>query len=127
MTALVVEDQDAVRLLVSKVLRTMGWRTVVAGGTAEALAAVADEPVELVVTDVSLGDGSGLVLARRLREVHPDAKVLYMSGHGSGELRAQAAAAGVPVPGSEPGEGVLAKPFELAELRDAVSRLMVTA
>lgn len=126
MTALVVEDQDAVRLLVTKVLRAMGWRTVDADGADAALEAVASEPVDLVVTDVSLGDGSGLVLARRVRELHPNAKVLFVSGHGPGELRTQAAGEGVPPPGAEPGEAVLSKPFELADLRTAVTHLMAT-
>jgi len=80
---LLLEDEPALRELVREVLETAGY-TVVTGATPkEALQSVLDArtAVDLVLTDVVMPNLSGKEAAARVRDVHPDAPVLYMSGY----------------------------------------------
>ena len=80
---LLLEDEPALRELVREVLEGAGY-TVVTGPTPqEALQAALDarSAVDLVLTDVVMPNLSGKEAAARVRRVHPDAPVLYMSGY----------------------------------------------
>ena len=82
-TLLVVEDQDSVRSLIVGVLMREGYRVIEAAKVEDALrvAASLPEPVQALVTDIVMPQVSGHVLAKRLRLVWPDLRVLFMSGH----------------------------------------------
>ena len=61
------------------------------GAEALAVAERADEPIHVLVTDVVMPNMRGTVLAKRLKEIRPDVKIVYMSGYlefdrGSGEF-----------------------------------------
>lgn len=123
--ALIVDDDPQVRMLLGTVLRTMGCQVEQAGDAEAARALAAEGDVALLVTDVSLGHGtSGLRLAQQVHELHPDARVLFVSGHDYGELVRVAAREGVPAPVDGRTQFIVRKPFGLAELRDAVTRLL---
>ncbi|HMD96022.1 MAG TPA: ATP-binding protein [Terriglobia bacterium] len=82
-TILVVEDNESVRVSVCRTLKMCGHTVVAASSAPEALeiAAHADNPIHLLLTDAELPGASGLVLARRLRASHPQTKVLLTSGY----------------------------------------------
>ena len=82
-TLLVVEDQDSVRSLIVGVLMREGYRVIEAAKVEDALrvAASLPEPVQALVTDIVMPQISGHLLAKRLRLVWPDLRVLFMSGH----------------------------------------------
>lgn len=76
-----VEDDASVRLLLSRVLDTAGFGVAAFGNPAEALAASRSMPrIDVLVTDIGLPDVSGSELAERMRSVHPNLEVLFMSG-----------------------------------------------
>jgi two-component system, cell cycle sensor histidine kinase and response regulator CckA len=83
LTVLVVEDEPAVRGLVRTVLHLHGYSVLEAASAEEALALSASHPgrLPLLLTDVTMPEMSGRELARRLTELRPEMKVLYMSGH----------------------------------------------
>ncbi|MDY3552437.1 response regulator [Gemmata sp. JC717] len=86
---LLVEDEEAVCVLLRHVLEAAG-HTVLAGGTpAEALRLLGQYrgTLDLLLTDVVLPGMSGRALADRVRVAHPTAKVLFMSGYTADELR----------------------------------------
>jgi two-component system cell cycle sensor histidine kinase/response regulator CckA len=88
-TVLLVEDESAVRALLAEVLRDAGYRVLTARGGPEALL-LADrhrDRVDLLLTDVVMPGMRGGELARRLRALHPEARVLFMSGHADEEVR----------------------------------------
>lgn len=66
-SVLLVDDDPALRELVARGLREAGATVVEAGDAAEALIR-ADDAVDLVLLDLDLPDGTGLEVARRLRE-----------------------------------------------------------
>jgi PAS domain S-box-containing protein len=83
LTVLVVEDQDGVRGLASRALRSSGHHVLEAASGAEALrlAEAVQGGCQLVLTDVVMPGMSGKVLAEELRARWPAIKVLFMSGY----------------------------------------------
>ncbi|HIE96472.1 MAG TPA: response regulator [Planctomycetes bacterium] len=80
---LLVEDEQAVRNLLRIILKTDGYRVVVAAGAEEALKCFdrhRDE-IRLLITDVVMPAMNGPELASRLRSEKPDLPILYMSGY----------------------------------------------
>jgi PAS domain S-box-containing protein len=82
-TILVVEDDDALRDLISTALRKYGFSVLEAAHGGEALLICEREqgPIHLLVTDVVMPQISGSALSERLSSLHPEMKVLYMSGY----------------------------------------------
>lgn len=82
-TVLLVEDEDAVRELIMRVLTRHGYQTLKASNAEEALQCCAqyDGPIHLLVTDMIMPGMSGRDLAERLQPVRPEMHILYMSGY----------------------------------------------
>jgi hypothetical protein len=82
-TVLVVEDEDVVRAMATEVLRENGYHVLEAEHATEALTVSNeyDGEIHLMLTDVVMPLMSGRDLAKRLRPLRPDMKVLYMSGY----------------------------------------------
>ncbi len=87
-TVLVVEDEDRVLDLVSQVLWNHGYRVLQAreGTAALALTQEFKGTIDLMLTDSVMPYMSGRELARRLADLRPDMKVLYMSGYTEGAV-----------------------------------------
>lgn len=88
---LVVDDERAVQDLVRDVLSSHGYRVDTAGSEAELreVLARATEPFDLLLTDVVLPDTDGTKISAIVAKHHPDAIVLYMSGHAEDVLGAR--------------------------------------
>ncbi|MEO8198265.1 MAG: response regulator [Thermoanaerobaculia bacterium] len=82
-TILVVEDEPAVRALVRTILRSRGYRVLVAGNGREALACLEKHggAIDLLVTDVVMPEMGGRELALQVAVRQPQVRVLYMSGY----------------------------------------------
>jgi CheY-like chemotaxis protein len=81
-TLLVVEDGEALRILVKRILERQGYRVLLAANAGEALHLFESNAViDLILTDVIMPGGSGPELIRRLVAERPGLKVLYMSGY----------------------------------------------
>ncbi|HRV90643.1 MAG TPA: PAS domain S-box protein [Anaerolineae bacterium] len=87
-TILLVEDDEGVRGLVSRVLEMQGYTVLAAGDGEEALqlAAHHNDAIDLVLTDVVMPGIHGRALAEQLNQRHPYLKVLYMSGYSDEEI-----------------------------------------
>ncbi len=109
-TVLLVEDEEGVRTLASRVLAAAGYTVLEARDAGEALAINRrhDGPVALLLTDLVMPGASGTDLAARLAAERPDLKVLYMSGYtGDATVRHQIL---------QPHTAFLEKPFTPAAL-----------
>jgi two-component system, cell cycle sensor histidine kinase and response regulator CckA len=117
-TILVVEDEEQVRSLTSRMLESQGYRVMAAASAEEAfaLASESEEHIDLLVTDLVMPGISGYELARRLLAAKNQLKVLYVSGYSDdaglrkGEL-----------PHHRP---LLEKPFSAADLAQAVRSVL---
>jgi len=81
-TVLLVEDEDTVRNLCSRILGELGYQVIQARSGAEAVAVAGrDDRIDLLLTDVVMPGMSGKELATQLVLRHPEMKVLFMSGY----------------------------------------------
>ena len=82
---LVVDDEEAVRQLASRMLTYTGYRAMQASHAREALAALEQDPaaIHLVLTDVKMPGMNGGELGRQVGLRWPGKPVLYMSGFAS--------------------------------------------
>jgi CheY-like chemotaxis protein len=82
-TVLLVEDEEAVRRLASRVLQSSGYTVLEARNGEEALAVAAQQrgSIDILVTDLVMPRMSGRQLATALTQVRPDLRVLFMSGY----------------------------------------------
>jgi two-component system, cell cycle sensor histidine kinase and response regulator CckA len=117
-TVLVVEDDPQVREVTVRSLRAGGYRVIVAGTGAEALAIESQEdgPLHLLITDVVMPGLGGPEVAGLLGRRRPDLRVLYISGYPQGTF----ARGGV----LEPGIELLPKPFTRAALLERVRAVL---
>ena len=110
---LYVEDNDLIRESFAELLATAGRRVVAVADGASARAALREDTVDLLMTDVNLPDGSGLDVAREALLQNPALPVIVCSGHDVGD------AARLLGPTAHP----LRKPVDLYELEALVERL----
>ncbi|MCF5722780.1 ATP-binding protein [Pseudomonas syringae] len=81
-TVLIVEDDPAVRVLVSAVLKELGYSFVEAGDATAALPIIeSDQRIDLMISDVGLPGMNGRQLAEIGRQLRPDLKVLFITGY----------------------------------------------
>lgn len=82
-TVLVVEDEEAVRCLILRILRARGYAVLEAASAAEALRMFIgrEGKIDLLLTDVVMPDMGGRALADRVRSADPATRVVYMSGY----------------------------------------------
>ena len=87
-TLLVVEDDEAIRRLVVRLLTMLGYDVLEAVSSAHALeiAGNSDRPIDGVLTDVVMPDGQGPELVQQLSARHPGIKTIYMSGYTRGAI-----------------------------------------
>jgi len=87
-TVLLVEDDDIVRAITQRILRSHGYKVIEARNGGDALLAceTREEPIAIVLTDVVMPQMSGPQLVARLAKVRPGLKVLYMSGYTAGAI-----------------------------------------
>jgi signal transduction histidine kinase len=78
---LVVEDEPAVRQITARILRRNGYRVLEAASGAEALTLAADHPFDILLTDLVMPQVSGPELVQRIKQMHPEIPVLFMSGY----------------------------------------------
>ncbi|WLG53409.1 ATP-binding protein [Pseudomonas sp. FP1742] len=81
-TVLIVEDDPAVRVLVSAVLSELGYAFVEAGDADSALPILdSGQRIDLLISDVGLPGMNGRQLAEIGRQYRPDLKVLFITGY----------------------------------------------
>lgn len=119
-TVLLVEDEDPVRLFSARALRNKGYKVIEAKSGEAALEVInaAEEPIDLLITDVVMPrmDGPGLI--KHVRETHPTMKVIFISGYTEDSFRKRL--------DSEAEIHFLPKPFSLKQLASKVKEVMET-
>ena len=118
-TVLIVEDDPAVRVLVSAVLKELGYAYVEAGDANTAVPIIeSDQRIDLMISDVGLPGMNGRQLAEIGRQIRPGLKVLFITGYAE-----HAAVRGGFL---DPGMQLITKPFTF-DLLTAKVREMIQA
>jgi len=116
-TILVVEDGDAVRNLVCRMLVQNGYRVLEACDGRDALRLCETHPdsIELVLTDLVMPHMAGSELAERLRRARPALRILVMSGYTDEPLMQRLGRESL---------AFLAKPFTSVDLVEKVRQVL---
>jgi len=110
---LVVDDDERVLFVLRHALaRLEGCEVLLAGNGYDALQAIGEGELDLLITDIHLPGPSGIQLTETLRRRSPGMPVIWISAHHDPHLPAQARALGV--------YRYLVKPLEIGEIRAAV-------
>jgi PAS domain S-box-containing protein len=116
-TVLVVEDEESVRALICSILGQNGYTVLEAANPADALKIAQQvRTIHLLLTDVVMPGMSGPAMAKKIEEMRPGLKVLFMSGYAGGF----GAAHGL----LEDGMPLLQKPFSKNALLQRLSEAM---
>ena len=112
---LIADDEDSMRTLVARAIAMDGHAIVTAQDGAEALEILTrdDGAFDLLLTDIQMPVMDGIALALAAARDDPDLVILLMTGFAHQRERASGLEALV--------QGVLAKPFSIADLEGAVS------
>ncbi|HEY3927087.1 MAG TPA: response regulator [Candidatus Koribacter sp.] len=80
---LLVEDEEALREAAADFLQTRGYRVMAARDGAEALSMASKfaEKIDVLITDLVMPGISGRALAMELVKIHPETRIMYMSGY----------------------------------------------
>ena len=116
---LLVDDDGPIRSVLRRTLERAGYAVVEATDGRSALAALAHNSVDLVLTDIIMPDMEGIELLRELKKALPELPVIAMSGGGilAASLYLQMAADMGAV-------RVLSKPFDSADMLSAVAAMV---
>ncbi len=110
--ALIVDDEKTLAWAMRECFEEQGMSVTTATAGNEAMKRLDEKRFDLVITDLKMPDLSGIDVARRARELNPDAAVLILTAYGSFESAVEALRLGV--------DDYLAKPFKLDTLTRAV-------
>ncbi len=117
-TVLVVEDNPSLRNLIHELLTERGYAVLTATHGEEALALVreGEHIVDLVLTDVVMPRLGGADLVKRLRDMRPQPRVVYMSGYANGAISRQGVL--------DEGAILIEKPFTAGTLARTIRRAL---
>ena len=114
---LVAEDEPAIQLALSGLLRRQGYEVEQAHTGDEALQKIKEGTFDLVLTDLALGAGAnGMDVLRASKEAHPETPVVMITAHGSEKVAVTAMKSGA--------EDYVPKPFDNDEMRLVVTRAL---
>jgi PAS domain S-box-containing protein len=104
-TVLLVEDEESLRLLTTRILSRNGYRVCVVSNGSEAVQRASDpaQPIDLLLTDVVMPEMLGNEVAARVGAIRVGLPALFMSGYAQPILDSH----GVPAPSFD----ILEKPF----------------
>lgn len=111
---LIVDDSNAMRAVIRKIISMSGFKMdkcLNAGNGKEALETLADEWVDVIISDINMPEMNGLELLARLKQddLYKEIPVIMISTEGSDERMREAFARGA--------QGFIKKPFLPEELR----------
>ncbi len=113
---LVVEDEEAVRDYVSRVLTMHGHTVLVANDGAQAVELMNDHHFDLLLSDIAMPMMDGISLALKVRATRPHVPIILMTGFANERQRAHNLSLLI--------EGLLSKPFTMDQLLGAVNKAL---
>jgi two-component system cell cycle sensor histidine kinase/response regulator CckA len=115
---LVVDDEQAVRDIATRILERFGYRVIAASGGEEGLKCFMREQavIEAVISDMAMPGMDGPTLVKELRLVDPEVRIMGMSGHGENNGADSNSPWGLPI--------FLTKPFTVERLLGGLRDLL---
>ncbi|MFP4548247.1 MAG: PAS domain S-box protein [Fidelibacterota bacterium] len=114
---LVVDDKAAVTKLLHKMLKALGYQTTVANSSQKGFELFQNNPEEyqLLITDLTMPEMTGLELAERIHQIKPGTPVIMVTGYGNRVKQEEKEKAGI--------TKLIGKPILLSEISQAVRNI----
>ncbi|HJS75567.1 MAG TPA: sigma-54 dependent transcriptional regulator [Vicinamibacteria bacterium] len=106
---LVIDDEESMRQLLEIALRKEGYRLTLAESGRKATELFDKSSFDLVISDIKMGDMSGVEVLRHIKETEPSVPVIMMTAYASAETAVEALRLGA--------YDYLTKPFKIDELK----------
>ena len=113
---LIVDDEPAIRDSLERTLARQGHQVEACGSFDEALARLERGGLDLLITDIRLGERSGLELIERARRQDPRLRIVAITAFGSVEVAVQAMRQGA--------DDFIEKPFRAAQILERLARAL---
>ncbi|HXW68061.1 MAG TPA: response regulator [Dissulfurispiraceae bacterium] len=78
---LIIDDEDIVRVSCQRILVPEGYEVRSTNSAAEGLGLLAQEPVDVVLTDLKMPDIDGMQVLEKIKEEWPDIEVIMITGY----------------------------------------------
>ena len=115
---LVVDDEESILEFLDIMLKREGYDVATAKGGAEAIEKFKTGHFELVITDISMPEMSGMELMEKIQQVNAGTAFIVMTAHGSTESAVEAMKMGA--------QDYLTKPFKIDEMKIAIESAFKT-
>jgi len=109
---LVVEDNESLRVGMAAFLEDSGYQVLCASNGTQAIQFLESDPVHIVVSDIKLGDISGVDVLRKAKEINSETEVILMTAYATLDSALQALRLGA--------FDYIQKPFDLEDLKHRV-------
>jgi signal transduction histidine kinase len=113
---LVVDDEESIREMVSKIVKHVGYEAVTAKHGKDALEILRREPITILITDIKMPEMDGIELMKAARTEFKDLHIICMTGHGISHSYTEVVSLGA--------TDYITKPFTLDEMRAKLSRVV---
>jgi signal transduction histidine kinase len=113
---LVVDDEETVREMVSKIISHIGYDVVTTGKGREALEILKNQPCSIMITDIKMPEMDGFELMKAVRDQFPSTYIICMTAHGGTYTYTDVVAVGA--------ADYIAKPFTIDEMRAKLKRVV---
>jgi len=115
-SVLIVDDEQALTTVLAKVLGADGHECQVASNGKEALSLIRENQFDVVVTDITMPEMTGIELLKLVKKGDSEMQVIVITGHPDVDFAVEAIRSQV--------DDYLIKPFEMGQLRHAVYRAL---
>ncbi len=78
---LVVDDESILRSLLEKILKKEGYNVLLSGSGEEALSILADQHVDVLISDINMPEMDGFALLKTVKQKHPHIEVIMMTAY----------------------------------------------
>lgn len=121
---LVAEDDSQLRNFLVRVLQRAGHHVEAAEDGVAAAQVLAEEPVDLLLADVTMPGLDGIELAKQVTRHNPDVKIMFITGFAAVALKRSRVANGTTGERTAASGPALSKPFHLNRLIQEVGQLL---
>jgi putative two-component system response regulator len=115
-SVLIVDDERSLTTVLAKVLGNDGHKCQIACNGKEALSLIRDNDFDVVVTDITMPEMTGIELLKQVKERDTEIQVIVITGHPDVDFAVEAIRSQV--------DDYLIKPFEMGQLRHSVYRAL---
>ncbi len=117
-SVLIVDDEQIVLDVLQRILSRLGYNTIISNSGADAVKLYQENHFDLVLLDVLMPEKNGFEIAKELRKINPDQKIVMVTGLGEDAVETQAISEKVGI------HTVLSKPFSFEKVKTILNKLL---